>query len=214
MRRAVLAMLAIVAVVALDASPASAATALPSSTQSCTDLLNPGTNAGGVTLIKTITGVSVSGGNTTITFTLTSSRTAADRAKIDRIRDCAFIDLDGDGVRDANEQVFSFDLRFSAGSFVNGAEYSVTIAGTGTICDRAAVSGGTSGSLFTPDTTFTDKSTGPDGTQTTCTGGGTEIPAGAIGGLGLAGLLGLLFVGYQVHTSRAARRRSAGALAL
>lgn len=213
MRRTAGFALAIVAAFALNMPAASAAaTALPPSTQGCTDLFNTGGNAGNATLVKRITAVTSSNGSTTITFTLTSSRPGSELAQVTRIRDCAFIDLDNDRVRDNNEQVFSFDLRINAGSFVNGAEYSVTIAAgsSATICDRAAIS--SDGSFLNAG--FTDKSTNPDGSQVACTGEPTEIPAGAIGGLGLAGLLGLLFVGYQVRTSRAARRRTAETPAL
>lgn len=201
------AVLALLAAFLWNMPTASAApTPIPSSTQGCTDLFNSGTNAGGAVLTKTVTGVTYLNGSATITFTLTSSRSASDLALVTRIRDCAFVDADGDGGLDAGEQVFSFDLRFAAGTFVNGAEYSVTVtaADGAKICDRAGVS---SDALLTG---FTDKSTNPDGSQSACTTD-TPIPAGAIGGLALAGVVGLLFLGFQVRSRRT--RPVAGGLA-
>lgn len=200
MRRLGWAALALVAAFAWNMQPASAApTPIPSSSQGCVDLFNTGTNAGDAPLTKAVTGVTYANGTATITFTLTSSRTAAELATVTRVRDCAFVDADLDGTLDAGEQVFSFDLRLDAEAFVNGAEYSVTVSAAegAKICDRAGISGTTELGVD-----FTDKSTNPDGTQSACSTDNTVIPAGAIGGLALAGVVGLLFVGFQVRSRR------------
>ncbi len=168
MRRASLAALAVIALLTVNAQPAYGATPIPPSTQGCTDLLNRGENRGDAPLTKTITAFSVVDGTATVTFTLTSSRPDDELDLVTRVRDCAFIDADGNGVLDDDERVFSFDLRFDAGTFVNDAEYTVSFpAAEGAIvCDRAAVSADTS------DGGFTDKSMGPDGSSASCTDSG------------------------------------------
>lgn len=167
MRRASLAGVAAIMLFTVNAQPAHGATLMPPSTQGCTDLFNPGENSGDAPLRKTIKAFSVVDGTATVTFTLTSSRSDDELDLVTRVRDCAFIDADGNRVLDDDERAYSFDLHLEAGTFVNDAEYTVSFPATedGTICDRAAVSADASGG-------FTDKSVGPDGSDASCTDSG------------------------------------------
>ena len=166
MKRAVWVVVAVVAAFALNVGPASAATALEPLNQ-CPGL---GSGEGAAPLAKEVVGVTYDAGTATITFTLTSSRPLSELATVTRVRDCAFVDANANGLLDGAEVLVGFDLKFAAGNFVNGAEYTVTLTAPqdAVICDR----GGVSGDLPTGDLPtggFTDKSTNPAGGRFSCT---------------------------------------------
>lgn len=184
-RNLVLAVL-VAAFVPLTGTPAAHADEPPS----CSGVMS---GAGDGPLTKTYVSHQDNGDGTwTVRYTLQTPRGAGTY----RVRDCAFIDLNGNSTQDANEPLFGTDQK----DVVVGAdgliplELIVTSNGNQTVCDRGALSGN--------DTTggsFTDKS------NVVCTllDPGTQVPVGAIGGIGLTILAAL---GLWFATMRSRRR--------
>lgn len=133
----------------LSALVVSAPAAAQPSTNSneCNDVLQGGASGG---LTKTfVSATPTTPGHFALVYDVTTPRGAG---TYDKLRDCAFVDLDDDGELDDGEPLFRVEIK---PVIFAGDTYRLTIeveAATGDrVCDRAALSGGTAES-------FTDKS--------------------------------------------------------
>jgi hypothetical protein len=145
------------AVPILAALPFTANAAVP---PSCGGVLQGGGDSG--TLTKTITGVTTNpDGTTTVRFRYTSDRGAGSF----RLRDCAFIDANSNGMFDMGEAIVGGTDQRGVPSSGTGS-ITVTIPDGAQLCDRLALSGTSEG------VGFTDKS------NIACVGSGYPTPPG------------------------------------
>jgi hypothetical protein len=128
------------AVPLLSVGPSPALAAIPSS---CGGVLQGAGDSG--TLTKTITSVVQNeDGTTTVRYRYTSDRGAGSF----RLRDCAFIDANGNGKYDKGEQIVGGTDRKGVPSSGRGS-ITVTIPEGARLCDRLALSGTSNGVGFT-----------------------------------------------------------------
>lgn len=170
------------------APSASLALAVTQADTSCNGVLN---GQGDGPLTKTVDEVTRVGDDSwEITYTIETPRAAGDY----RVRDCVFVDENGNGAYDRGEElVGAGDEKVVSVDGSLTATVTVTAAEDTTVCDRVALS----------SEGWTDKS------NIVCTTLGEEpIPVGAIGGLGLAVLAGGGLALAQGISVRRRRRRA------
>jgi len=184
-------------------TPASAATIDndPANQTSCQGVFQGSGDSG--TLIKSLVSVTDNGdGSWTITYSVNSTRPTSGTY---RLRDCAFTDQNNNQMYDSGEPLFGTDEKTITLDSSGNTTASITVAGTAgdTVCDRVALSG----TDPTTQTSFTDKS------NTLCTTlTETQVPAGTVGGLGLA-TAGAAALGITTLGVRRRRRRAGAELA-
>lgn len=170
---------------AFPGATATAATPTSGQTSSCNGVMQGGASG---TLTKTVTGVNDNkDGTWTVSWTGTTNRPDGTY----RVRDCAFVDADGNGAQNSGEKSYGTDVMSYA---VSGGAVSGTIVVAGSsgqsVCDRVALSGTDPSTLAT----FTDKS------NVACTTlGTTPVPLGSVG---LLGVVALASVAFAVATAR------------
>lgn len=112
------------------------AQAVDTETKSCNGVFS---GKGSQPLVKAFVGATISGGEATLTYTLTSGRPDGES----RVRDCAFVDSNGNGELDDGEALFGTDDK--SADFIDGmTTISITVnaAPGDRVCDRAARSSG------------------------------------------------------------------------
>ncbi|HET7311097.1 MAG TPA: hypothetical protein VFJ17_07205 [Mycobacteriales bacterium] len=178
--------------------PASATTVDndPANQTSCQGVFQGAGDSG--TLTKTLLSVHDNGDGTwTLTFAVHSSRPTSGTDY--RLRDCAFTDANNNQMYDSGESLYGTDAKAITLDSSGNTSTSITVYGTSgdTVCDRVALSG----TDPTTQTSFTDKSNVLCTTLTE-----TQVPAGTVGGLGLA-TAGGAALGISTLAVRRRRRR-------